>query len=184
MATLTGAGPWQASGVRLRQAGPGDAARLAAFARAQFVATFGPQNDPRHLAAFLAASYGVPQQTRELADPDWVTLFAETDQALVAYAQVSRGSALPVPADGVHAELRRFYVDRAWHGRGLAAVLMDAVIERAAGWGADALVLGVWEENPRGIAFYRRCGFEPIGTTCFMLGGDPQTDLVFRRPLR
>jgi hypothetical protein len=53
-----------------------DAALLAEFAARTFAETFAADNRPEDLAAHLAASFGVPQQTAELTDPDAVTLLA------------------------------------------------------------------------------------------------------------
>jgi ribosomal protein S18 acetylase RimI-like enzyme len=75
-------------------------------------------------------------------------------------------------------ELSRFYVDRPWHGRGVAQALMTATVREAARRGGETLWLGVWERNPRGIAFYRKCGFADVGTQTFVLGSDPQNDRV------
>jgi ribosomal protein S18 acetylase RimI-like enzyme len=44
--------------------------------------------------------------------------------------------------------------------------------------------LGVWERNPRAVAFYRKYGFTRVGEHTFMLGADAQTDWVLARPLR
>ena len=52
-----------------------------------------------------------------------------------------------------------FYVDRAWHGRGVAALLMDA--EPLQG-GRENPWLGV-ERNDRARAFYVKCGFVDAG---------------------
>ena len=49
--------------------------------------------------------------------------------------------------------------------------------------GAGTLWLGVWERNPRGIAFYVKCGFRDVGSKPFLLGSDWQTDRVMVRPL-
>jgi ribosomal protein S18 acetylase RimI-like enzyme len=38
--------------------------------------------------------------------------------------------------------------------------------------------LGVWEQNPRAIAFYLKSGFVERGTRDFMVGTDRQTDRV------
>ena len=45
------------------------------------------------------------------------------------------------------------------------------------------LWLGVWERNPRAIAFYRKAGFVEVGSHTFVLGSDPQRDLVLVAPL-
>ncbi len=60
---------------------------------------------------------------------------------------------------------------------------MAAVADAARVSGARTLWLGVWEHNPRAIAFYRKCGFEDVGTQVFVLGADHQRDLVLARPL-
>jgi diamine N-acetyltransferase len=160
-----------------------DAQLLAAFARRTFAETFAAQNDPARLAAFLDATYGAEQQRRELADPDWTTLLAEDDGALAGFAQVRDR---PVPAcvrAPAPLELGRLYVDRPWHGTGVAGALMDEVLRVATERGGRSLWLGVWQENPRAIAFYRRWGFEIAGEQVFEVGGDPQTDWVMVRVL-
>jgi RimJ/RimL family protein N-acetyltransferase len=48
--------------------------------------------------------------------------------------------------------------------------------------GADVAWLGVWERNPRAIAFYRKWGFAEVGAHTFVVGDDPQRDLVLCRP--
>jgi ribosomal protein S18 acetylase RimI-like enzyme len=63
-------------------------------------------------------------------------------------------------------------------GRGLAQALMAEVENAARRRGAHELWLGVWERNPRAQAFYRKCGFEKVGTQIFVVGDDPQTDHV------
>ena len=40
------------------------------------------------------------------------------------------------------------------------------------------LWLGVWERNARARAFYSRWGFTEVGEMHFVLGNDPQRDLV------
>jgi diamine N-acetyltransferase len=80
-------------------------------------------------------------------------------------------------------ELKRFYVDRSWQGTGLAQLLMRATLDAAIAAGARTLWLGVWEHNPRAIAFYRKFGFVDAGTHAFMLGRDRQTDLIMTKAL-
>ena len=49
---------------------------------------------------------------------------------------------------------------------------------------ADRIVLAVWENNPRAIAFYRKCGFTVTGAQPFVLGTEVQTDYVMTRELK
>ncbi len=166
------------SPLRVRRAQPDDAALLAAFAAKTFAESFGPHNRREDIAAHLATSYGVPQQARELADPAYITLLAEVDEGVAAYAQV-RGRAPPACVTGpAPIELHRFYVDSRWHGQGIAQRLMTAVHDGAAELGGRTLWLSVWERNPRARAFYNKCGFQDVGTADFYVGNDRQTDRI------
>lgn len=162
----------------LRRATPTDAASLASFAARTFLETFGPDNDPQHMAAHLATSYGPAQQQVELGDPTIVTLVLEVDADLAGYAMVRRHEPPPCVTNRTSVELWRFYVDQPWHGRGAAWRLMTGVHEVAADLGGTALWLSVWERNARARAFYKKCGFEDVGTGDFWVGGDRQTDRI------
>ena len=68
-------------------------------------------------------------------------------------------------------------------GKGLAQELMARVVRTAKEVGARTVWLGVWERNPRGIAFYRKCGYVDVGSKVYVVGSDPQTDRVMTRPV-
>lgn len=169
--------------VSIRRGIPADAARLAELATRTFRDAFAADNRPEDLELHLTRSYGAVQQAAELANPGIVSLIAEIEGVAVGYAQVRRGPA-PLCVTGAEpSELWRFYVERAWHGRGVAPALMEAVVAAAAEQAARTLWLGVWERNERAQAFYRKCGFHDVGTQPFLLGTDPQTDRIMVRAL-
>ncbi len=58
---------------------------------------------------------------------------------------------------------------------------MGACLEEVARGGYQTVWLGVWEHNLRALDFYRRWGFETVGSHTFLLGSDAQTDLVMVR---
>lgn len=177
----------------IRRARPGDAAALAAFAARLFRETYGPGIDPslgggsrsEDVEAYAAPHFAAAVQAAELADPALVTLVAEAEggadaRALAAYAQVRTGS--PHAAAGpAAAEVARFYVDRPWHGSGLAGALMDAVVATARAAGAPALWLAVLQRNARAVAFYRRHGFRAAATSTFRMGAELQDDWIMVR---
>ena len=57
----------------IRPAVPNDAPALAELAARTFRETFAADNRPEDMAAHEAESYGLAQQSREIADPDIVT---------------------------------------------------------------------------------------------------------------
>jgi GNAT superfamily N-acetyltransferase len=155
-----------------------DAAAVSELARRTFYDTFAATNDPADMTLYLAGAYSIDIQTRELNDRDITTLIVEEGGIAIAYAML-RADHVPDCVTGPNpVELWRFYVAREWHGRGVAAPLMDRVRIAARNRGARTLWLGVWERNDRARAFYAKCGFADAGEHIFLFGTDPQTDRV------
>ena len=169
--------------VAIRPAGAPDAPWLAALAERMFRETYSAYNTPDDMERYVASHFGPALQQAELRDPRMITLVAEDDGRAAGYAQLARGAAPAAVTGPAPLELVRFYVDRPWHGRGVAQTLMDAAIGAARAADARTLWLGVWERNERAIAFYRKSGFVDVGTQIFVLGADHQRDLVLARPL-
>jgi diamine N-acetyltransferase len=157
-----------------------DAATLAELGARTFYESFAADNTPEDMRRHLESQFSPSLQLAEIGDPALDTLLvrdASTGDA-IAFAQVRAGKITDgVPATG-SIELWRFYVDKAWHGRGVAHSLMDAAKDCGRGRGATTMWLGVWERNPRAQAFYRKHGFTKVGSHVFVVGSDPQTDDV------
>jgi ribosomal protein S18 acetylase RimI-like enzyme len=193
-----------ARNVSFQRGAVADAAELAAFGARTFIETYSVTSSrPGDIEAHVKASFGIPQQSKELADDSSTTIIlarSSDKSQLLAYAQIVAPSPLPISVpssyknseDSVAAEdmkilsvaptmeLKRFYVDSQAHGSGIAAMLMDHVFDVARNQGQHQYVwLGVWEENPRAISYYtKKAGFWEVGTTVFAVGSDKQTDRV------
>lgn len=167
----------------IRPAEVADAPWLAALAERTFRETYSAYNTPGDMDRYVEEHFGPTHQEAELRDGRVVTLVAEVEGRGAGYAQLARGAAPASVAGSAPMEVVRFYVDQPWHGRGLAHRLMDATADAARAAGASTLWLGVWERNPRAIAFYRKCGFEDAGSQIFVLGADHQRDRVLARSL-
>jgi ribosomal protein S18 acetylase RimI-like enzyme len=167
----------------IRSATPADAEALAEFGARTFYESFAADNTPEDMSKHLAAAWRPELQRAEILDPALDTLLAVSNGKLAGFAMVRERLAPPGVETLKPVELWRFYVDKAWQGRGLARVLMHAVEDKARARGGRELWLGVWERNVRAQAFYRKCGFEKVGTQIFVVGSDPQTDHVMLRTL-
>jgi GNAT superfamily N-acetyltransferase len=166
--------------VTIRRAGLADADRLSEFARRSFRETFAASNTPEDMDAYLSSAFTPARQRAEIEDARSITLLVERPDALIGYAHLHAGEPPDCVSDRSAIELVRFYVDRALHGSGVARTLMNAV-DAAAAARARTIWLGVWEHNPRAIAFYLKCGFVDVGRHPFQLGRDVQTDRIMSR---
>jgi GNAT superfamily N-acetyltransferase len=169
--------------ISIRRATIADAAMLADLGARTFYDTFAADNRPEDMALHLTRSYGVAQQSAELQSSDMVTLLAEVGNEAVGFAQLRDGAAPSWVTGRRPLELWRFYVIHAWHGRGVAAALMNAVVGEAERRQAGTLWLSVWERNPRARAFYGKFRFTDVGTQIFHVGHDAQTDRILVRTL-
>lgn len=172
------------SPANVRRAEPADAGPLALLAERTFRATFGALNTRENLDAYCAGAYGKARQAAEIADPASATFVCADGAELVGYAQLRWGAAPACVAAARPAEIRRIYVDARWHGRGVAQALLSEALAEARRGNADRVWLGVWEHNPRALAFYRKSGFAVVGEHVFQLGQDSQRDWVLCRGVR
>ena len=168
---------------KIRRATVADAADLAQLAAETFAETFGKANTAEDLDAHLKSAYGVPQQAAEIQDPERLTLLAFNAGILVGFAQVRRKESPGCVVGEAPVELQRLYLASSAQGSGLASDLMKCARQAAQELGGTHLWLGVWEHNPRAIAFYRKAGFVEVGSHTFVVGSDAQRDLVLVTPL-
>ncbi|MEW9855736.1 GNAT family N-acetyltransferase [Novosphingobium sp. M1R2S20] len=78
-------------------------------------------------------------------------------------------------------ELKRIYLLSRFHGTGISAALLRAVIDGAQG--RPRLLLGVKKDNHRALRFYRKHGFIEAGARTFQVGAQRFDDFVLARPL-
>ncbi|UUX98367.1 GNAT family N-acetyltransferase [Sphingomonas sp. J315] len=161
---------------------PADAIALDAMAEASWRDTFAHFYKPEDLAAFLDESFGPEGRLiRDLANPAITWAIARLDGTIAGYAKM-------VPptleqAQPTDAQLSQLYVATDWHGRGVAHALMDWAMATARARHAPALLLTVFEENHRAIAFYAKFGFVHVGDYAFPVGRQIDRDLVMRLAL-
>jgi ribosomal protein S18 acetylase RimI-like enzyme len=110
-------------------------------------------------------------------------LLCEYSGRLAGFAQLRWGKAPSCVLANAPGELQRLYVISEFHGKGVAHGLMNACMDEMTSHRSDVVWLGVWERNPKAIAFYKKFGFHEVGAHVFPLGNDPQRDVVLARPV-
>lgn len=169
--------------VHIRLAHAEDAQALARVGERTFRDTFAVDNTPEDMDLHCRESYGADIQAAEIADPKMQTLLVEAGGEIIGFCQLRWGHAPECITASAPGEILRLYVVSAWHGQGIAPSLMEAAFAALRHRGSDAVWLGVWERNPRAIAFYGKYGFSEVGSHVFTVGTDPQRDLLMVRPL-
>ena len=165
-------------GLTIRKATPADAEVLSALALKIFLDTFAAQNTPEDIALHAERSYSRDIQLAEINDPSLTYLLAEVDGLAVGFSMIGQPRSESCSKFEAPIELFRFYVDKEWHGKGIAKPMMNECVRIARELGGKTICLSVWLENPRAIRFYEKTGFRKEGTQPYVLGNDLQTDWV------
>jgi ribosomal protein S18 acetylase RimI-like enzyme len=164
-----------------------DAEMLTALGARTFYDAFAPTNTPETMEAYMSQAFTERRLTSELNDPKATFLIAESEGTPVGYVKLRAGDApdcVKACVNGDAAiEIVRFYIDQQFHGSGVAHTLMQACFDHAKHADRRTVFLGVWEHNPRAIAFYRKWQFEIVGSHIFQMGDEAQNDYWMAREL-
>ena len=174
--------------ITTRRGTPGDAAALHHLAARTFSLACPPGTRQSDMDAFVARHLSTERFADYLADPNRILLIAESDGVPVGYSMLVSGpiadpDVRSVVDDPSSVELSKFYVLLDSHGSGIAGELMAATLAAAAATGARTCWLGVNQKNARAAKFYRKHGFDVVGTKRFLVGEQWHDDHVRVRPL-
>lgn len=171
--------------ITIRRGSPDDAKLLTDLAYVTFWDAFAhhPKNAPDDLAHYMRQAFSLEQISEELNDSGSVFLIAESDGEPAGYAKLIYESTEPEIIGEWPIELSRLYSHQKFLGLGVGQALMDACFSHAKEAGRDVMWLGVWEYNPRAQRFYEKNGFRFVGKHTFLLGSDPQIDLLMQKEL-
>jgi len=160
-----------------------DIETLVALGIKTFRDTFDEFNTPQNMLLYINRTFTKKSIEQELKDPGTSYFLAFDGRRAAGYAKV-KASEKPAGLNiGPTVEIERLYAHRDYHGKKVGYMLMQTCLAFARKKGCKTIWLGVWENNARAIAFYRKSGFEKFGQHTFMLGNDAQTDLLMMREL-
>ncbi|UAJ80311.1 GNAT family N-acetyltransferase [Leifsonia sp. ZF2019] len=173
--------------VTIRTALVEDAAAVAAVAAVTFPLACPPHTPDEAKAHFIATVLSEERFSGYLADPGRRLLVAEDASGeVIGYTMIVFGE--PEDEDVRRAirvrptaELSKCYVLPGHHGDGVAGRLMAESVRAAEEAGSRAMWLGVNEENARAQRFYRKHGFERVGSKRFLVGERWEDDWVMER---
>ncbi|NLT11985.1 MAG: GNAT family N-acetyltransferase [Clostridiaceae bacterium] len=166
--------------IQYRQVDLSDLKAIKYISEKTFEETFSHLNSPEDMALYFQENTQDDILIREMNNPDSTFYIAEDQGEVIGYIKINRGPAQTEPGHDDALEVQRLYVLKAYKGSGIGRRLMQEAIDRAIESALRYVWLGVWEHNVKAIRFYEKLGFRPFGEHLFMLGSDPQTDLLMR----
>jgi len=149
-----------------------------------FGETFSESNSPENMENYYSRCFNRETLTRELRDPEAWWYFIESKGKVCGYLKVNTGQAQTELREKEGFEVERIYVLQEYHGKGIGTALMDFAIQRCRELEKSYIWLGVHEENYRALSFYEKYGFRQFSEHVFMMGKQPQRDLLLRKEIR
>jgi diamine N-acetyltransferase len=166
--------------IEVKKIGLKDIEQLQIIGRQTFLETFADGNTEENMQKYLEEGFRVDKLTTELTNPNSEFYFALFDNKVIGYLKINFGQAQTEIKDQKALEIERIYVLKEFHGKKVGQILYDKAFDIAKQASAEYLWLGVWEENPRAINFYKKNGFVEFDKHIFMLGNDEQTDIMMK----
>lgn len=158
--------------------------QLQKIGRQTFYETFSESNTEENMKSYLENGFSIDKITAELNDENAEFYLAKIENNVIGYLKINFGASQTELKDDKAIEIERIYVLKEYHGQKVGQILYDKAIEIAQQKSADFVWLGVWEENPRAINFYKKNGFIEFDKHIFKLGDDEQTDIMMKLKLK
>jgi ribosomal protein S18 acetylase RimI-like enzyme len=156
---------------------------LQKIGRQTFFETFATGNTEANMKKYLDEGFSTDKLTTELKDPNALFYFATIDNKVIGYLKLNSGQSQTELQDKNAIEIERIYVLQQYHGKKVGQVLYNTALQIARQKNFEYIWLGVWEENPRAISFYKKNGFVEFDKHIFKLGNDKQTDIMMKLKL-
>jgi len=169
--------------IEIRKVTINDLDQLQKIGRQTFYETFASGNTEDNMNKYLDESFSDTKLTTELSDNNAEFYFATLDNNVIGYLKINFGKSQTELQDEKAVEIERIYVLKEYHGKNVGQLLYNKAINIAKQKNADYVWLGVWEENPRAINFYKKNGFVEFDKHIFKLGNDEQTDIMMKLKL-
>ncbi len=169
--------------IEIRKVTLKDIDQLQKIGRLTFQETFSASNSEENMKNYLEEEFSEEKLTAELKDENSEFYFATLDNEVIGYLKLNFGESQTELRDNKALEIERIYVSKEFQGKSIGQMLYDKAIQIAKQKDSDYVWLGVWEENPRAIRFYKKNGFVAFDKHIFKLGEDEQTDIMMRLQL-
>lgn len=161
-----------------------DIEKLQKIGRQTFLETFSESNSEENMQKYLDEGFSIEKLTTELTNINSEFYFAVLDAEVIGYLKLNFGDSQTELKYNKALEIERIYVSKEFHGKSVGQLLYDKAIEVAKQKNVDYVWLGVWEENPRAISFYKKNGFVEFDKHIFKLGDDEQIDIMMKLNLK
>lgn len=156
-----------------------DTPNLVSFAKKTFLDTFEQHCDAEDMRIYCDTAFTILQFRAEFFDTKCQFFVIKLNFKIIAYAKMRFDFEKVSELEAFrYIEIQRFYVEKEFHGKGIAQILMKKCLEHAQKLKFEVIWLGVTDYNIRARKFYEKYGFEEISKHIFPFGNSNPVDLI------
>jgi ribosomal protein S18 acetylase RimI-like enzyme len=170
--------------IDIKKVSVNEVAKLQKIGRQTFLETFSTVNTAENMKKYLEEDLSIEKLTSELNAISSEFYFVLLNNSIIGYLKLNFGQSQTELKDDKGLEIERIYVLKEFHGKNVGQLLYEKAIQIAHQMNAAYVWLGVWEENPRAINFYKKNGFIEFDKHIFKLGNDQQIDIMMKLQLK
>ena len=170
--------------IEIRIANNSDAEYIALLGRITFTETFGHFfRNKTDLLDYYNRTFSVEKIKSGLKNPSNVFWIAFVDELPVGYAKLKLNSKSKFIQSENICQLQKIYVLHDFLSMKIGLQLQNRLIDKAREKQFEKIWLSALESNKRAINFYKKNGFEDIGTHDFQIGSEHFEFIVMSRSL-
>jgi ribosomal protein S18 acetylase RimI-like enzyme len=147
-------------------------ALLAELGGSTFYEAFAAHQSKEDMDEYVGKTYAISAIEKNLLNAEVIYYAAYNSEMDLGYIKLLENKSAN-KLNGRVMELEKIYVRQAAHGSKVASFLMQKAIDLAVEKKYQYLYLGVWQNNERALAFYKKFGFKVFDTPQLSIGRNP-----------
>lgn len=165
-----------------REANITDAVQLSVLFSAVYIDTYGLEGASKEFSNYITQEFPIDEIIRKIGSEHGKIFLATYKTNPVGVLQIELNKKCTIH-NFSSAEIKKLYVLRHFHGKGIAHQLMklgEAYMQRQ---NEEKAWLITWDKNPKAIRFYEKEDYKIIGTSPFVMEENTYTNVVMTKQL-
>ncbi len=170
--------------LEIREANTKDAVHIALLGRITYTESHGKYIENKaYLLDFYKTHHSVSKIREEINDPNNLFWIVFSDELPIGFAKLSLNSNFPKSKNTNSCKLQRLYILNDFISLKIGSQLQEIILKKAIDLKFKTIWLTAYYKNTKGIHFYKKYGFQEIGSIDFFVGEKNYENLVFSKKL-
>ena len=170
--------------LQIRRATINDATHIALLGRITYTESHGAYiENKQDLLEFYKTYYSVSQIRKEIEDSENLFWIVFLDELPIGFAKLSLNISYSKLGNSNSCKLQRLYILNDFIALKIGSQLQDIILKKATDLKFSTIWLTAYYKNTKGIRFYKKYGFNEVGSIDFYVNKTNYENLVFAKKI-